>query len=78
MFDRMSPEQLAKAKSSTGNTLRKLALHANGHGGVTRVEARKAEQELERAVGKRKAKQMRESALQAAGAPPKGLRRFFG
>lgn len=74
MASRMTPQQLAeaKAKSQTANTLQALATKANGHG-VNRTDARKAQQALESAVGKRKAAQLQEGALQRAGAAPKGL-----
>jgi uncharacterized sporulation protein YeaH/YhbH (DUF444 family) len=79
MFDRMSPQQLAKAKgqASTTNHIRALATAANGHGS-TRQQQRKAEAELERALGSRRAKKAKEDALRSAGARPKGLGRFFG
>ncbi|MBB4917427.1 hypothetical protein [Streptosporangium saharense] len=75
----MSPEQLAKAKkaSSDATYFGQLAEAAEGLG-VTRVQREKAAAELEKAVGRRKAAAYRESALQRAGAPPKGLRRWIG
>ena len=66
-----------KERGDTANTLRRLAVAANGHG-VTSVERRKARAELERAVGRRKADKLQEDALRQAGARPKGLARLFG
>ncbi|MGW4802501.1 hypothetical protein ACWEPC_59815 [Nonomuraea sp. NPDC004297] len=80
----MTPQQLARFRQSaeTGGYLRDLARTANGHGpnstGVTRQEKDKADKELEKTVGRRRANQLKESALRAAGAKPKGLGRFFG
>jgi hypothetical protein len=74
----MTPDQLAaaKGKARTNNDLHRLAMAANGLG-VTRVERERAQGELERAVGKRRTTQLKETALQRAGARPKGLGRFF-
>lgn len=71
-FDRMNPEQLARAKGSHANELRRLAIAANGLG-VSRVDKEKAQAEMERTVGAGKAKRMKEDALQSAGARPKGV-----
>ncbi|MGW4791164.1 hypothetical protein ACWEPC_01950 [Nonomuraea sp. NPDC004297] len=79
MKSRMTAQQLADLKKSgeTGGHLRNLARAANGHGpnstGVTRQEREKAQAELEKTVGRRRANQLKESALQAAGAKPKGV-----
>ncbi|MFB9470579.1 hypothetical protein ACFFR3_13745 [Nonomuraea salmonea] len=75
----MTEQQLAALKASTqsANELNKLAQAANGHG-VTAVERRKAQAELEATVGTRKAKRLREDALRQAGARAKGLGRWFG
>ncbi|MER7131346.1 hypothetical protein [Streptosporangium saharense] len=79
MRSRMTPAQLAKAKASAdrANLLADLATKAEGLG-VTRAEQRKAAAELEQEVGRRGAAAYRESALRRAGAPAKGLSRFFG
>ncbi|MEU0516666.1 hypothetical protein [Streptosporangium sp. NPDC006007] len=79
MASKMTPAQIAamKAKAETANTLNTLATAAIG-GGVTRAAKERADAELVRAVGKRKAASLKEDALQRAGARPKGLRRFFG
>lgn len=76
---RMTPEQLAaaKGKAQTGNDLHRLASAANGFG-VTRATREKAAAELEKQVGKGKAKRLQEDAARRAGAKPKGLGRFFG
>jgi len=70
----MTAEPLAKAKGSTGRAdeLHHLATAANGLG-VTRVAREQAAAELERQAGKRGAARLKESALRAAGARPKGL-----
>ncbi|MGW3352114.1 hypothetical protein ACWDA3_53220 [Nonomuraea rubra] len=75
----MTEEQLAalRARTANSNELNKLAQAANGHG-VTSVERRRAEAQLEAAVGTRKAKRLREDALRQAGARGKGLGRWFG
>ncbi|MFC3979689.1 hypothetical protein [Streptosporangium jomthongense] len=79
MRSRMTPEQLAKVKnaSTRANRLTKLAEAAEGLG-VTKVQREQAAKELEREVGRSLAKTYRESALRRAGAPAKGLSRFFG
>lgn len=79
MRSRMTPEQLAKVKggSERANALHDLATMANGHG-VTAADRRKAQAALEAQVGGRKAKNLKEAALQRAGAKPKGLGRLFG
>lgn len=79
MRSRMTPEQLAKVKdaSARANRLTKLAEAAEGLG-VTAAERRKAAAELEQEVGRRGAAAYRESALQRAGAAPKGIRRWIG
>jgi len=78
MPSRMTAEQLAKAKGSTGRAdeLRRLATAANGLG-VTRADKDRAAAELERQAGKCGAARLKEDALRAAGARPKGLSRFF-
>ncbi|MFC3982488.1 hypothetical protein [Streptosporangium jomthongense] len=75
----MTPEQLAKLKKSSSDAtyFSQLAEAAEGLG-VTRVQRDKAAAELEKALGRRGAAAYRESALQRAGASPKGIRRFFG
>lgn len=75
---KMSPDQLAKlkAKARTSNEIRALAQAAEGLG-VTAAERRKAEAELKRRLGSRKAAKQREAALQSAGAKPKGVRGWF-
>lgn len=79
MRRRMSDAQLAelKARTENANELNELARAANGHG-VTAAERRKADAELQAAVGTRKAKRLREDALRQAGARGKGLGRWFG
>lgn len=79
MRSRMTPEQLAAAKAKTDNAngLNAMATRANGHG-VSRADKQKADAALIAAVGKRKAKQFKETALQRAGAPRRGLGRLFG
>lgn len=79
MRSSMTPEQLAalKTKSRHGNEIAALAQSANGHG-VGRVDQQKADKALVDAVGKRKAAQLKEDALQRAGARPKGIRRWIG
>jgi len=74
MPSRMTTEQLAKAKGSTNRAaeLRRLATAANGLG-VTRADKERAAAELERQFGKRGAARLKEDALRAAGARPKGL-----
>lgn len=79
MRSRMTDAQLAKlkGKAQTSNEINKLATAANGHG-VTSVERRKAQAALEQQLGKKGAAKAQETALQRAGAKPKGLGRFFG
>lgn len=79
MRNKMTADQLAKLKSQSerANALRGLALTALGDN-ATSVEQRKAQSELEHAVGKRKANQLKEDELRRAGAKAKGLGRFFG
>lgn len=76
---RMTDDQLARAKngSQAANTLRTLAVAANGHG-VTGTQRRQAQTALEGAVGKRQANKLKEDALRQAGARPKGIARLFG
>ncbi|MEV0382912.1 hypothetical protein [Nonomuraea sp. NPDC050643] len=84
MFDRMNPEKYAATKNAgrQNDHLRDLANAANGHGrnnmGVTRQQKERAQKDLVRAVGDKKAGQLKEEALRAAGAKGKGLRRWFG
>jgi hypothetical protein len=69
MFDRMSPEKLARAKSQAHNTnhLNQLAHTANGFG-VSRDEQRKAEAELVRQRGERDSKRrIKDAARKARG-----------
>lgn len=79
MRSKMTDAQLAKlkAKAATNNDVHELANAANGHG-VTSAEKRKAQEALERQLGKRGAAKAQEQALQRAGARPKGLRGLFG
>ena len=79
MRSRMNDAQLAKlkGKTTTSNDVHELANAANGHG-VTSVERRKAQAELESRLGAKGAAKAKEQALQRAGAKPKGLRGLFG
>ena len=79
MRSRMTPEQLAKVKgkAASGNELHQLASTANGFG-VTRAAKEKADADLVKQVGKRKAERLKEDAAQRAGAAPKGLRKWLG
>jgi hypothetical protein len=63
MFDRMSPEKLARAKSQAHNTNRRneLAHRANGFG-VSRAEKRNAEAALIGEVGAGEAKKLMRQA----------------
>ncbi|MCT9932470.1 hypothetical protein N5079_19905 [Planotetraspora sp. A-T 1434] len=76
---KMTDAQLAalKGKGQSSNDLRALAIAANGHE-VNSSQKRRARQELERTVGKRKADKLQEDALRQAGARPKGVSRLFG
>ncbi len=79
-FSRMKPDQLAATKTGadTANHFRRLAIAANGLG-VTSVERRKAQAELDRALPARQVKKLKEDALRQAGARPKGIvGRIFG
>ncbi len=78
MRSKMTDGQLAelKGKIQRDNEVHALATAANGHG-VTSVERRQAQAELEARLGKRGAVKAQEQALQRAGAKPKGLGRFF-
>lgn len=79
MRSRMTDKQRAEllAASELANSLNEMAIAANGHG-VTRIEREKAQKALQKAVGKKNAAKLQESALQRAGAAPKGWRRFIG
>ncbi|MGW4412622.1 hypothetical protein ACWEJ6_52140 [Nonomuraea sp. NPDC004702] len=79
MRSKMTPAQLDALKGSAinANALNQLATKANGLG-VSRADRDKADQELTRTVGSRKAAQLKEDALQRAGARPKGLLRWIG
>lgn len=76
---RMSDEQLAaaKGKGQTANELNTLATKANGFG-VSRQDARKADADLVKQVGRRTADRLKEDAVQRAGGAAKGLRKWFG
>lgn len=69
MFDRMSPEKLARAKgqAQTTNQLNPIARVANGFG-VSRADKLAAQAKLAEQVGEKKAKRlMRDAARQARG-----------
>ncbi|WP_214110669.1 hypothetical protein [Acrocarpospora catenulata] len=78
MRSRMTPEQLAalKGRAAKADELNDLALLATGMSS-TRVEARRADAELERRVGRRRAARLKEDIKVQAGARSKGLRRWL-
>jgi hypothetical protein len=67
----------ARAAAQNADNLRQMAWRAvGGEGG--RADQKKAQADLVKAVGEKKAKQWQEAAMQQAGARPKGIRRFIG
>lgn len=80
MRSRMSAQKYAdmKAAADNRNALHRLATTSYAGSGATPAEQQKAEKALVDAVGPRRAKKLKEQALQRAGARPKGLGRWFG
>lgn len=78
MKSRMTPEQRAAARHAADRASEIKGLVNLANGASTRVRQEKARAELEQRYGRRKARSLIESGLQAAGAPPKGWRRLLG